>query len=92
VREDQFSMRFRWCAIHHVRLQTTVVYQSDRWPPDLARPVQDLWDRYPCIISPYYSRTKSADYSHAVRIRFCPVCQRLFERDVKQWKELHHHT
>jgi hypothetical protein len=46
IREDQFSMRFRWCAIHHVRLQTTAVYQSDRWPPDLARPFQSLWDRY----------------------------------------------
>ena len=88
IGENRFSMRFTWCAIHHVRLQTTVVYQSTRLPGDIPRRVEELWRKYPSIISPYYARTKSPDHPQAVRIRFCPMCQRLFERDLKRRKDL----
>jgi hypothetical protein len=55
ITENHFSMRFKLCAIHHVRLQTTVVYQTTGSPRDIPSSVEKLWRKYPSMISPYYS-------------------------------------
>ena len=84
------------CPVHHVPLQQATVYtwshSWDRVPPD-PRP-QDPPDQffkreetYPMRLGYLERQAPSADFHEKKSERFCPVCQRRFEKDLKHYSE-----
>jgi hypothetical protein len=73
------------CVLHHVPLRTTTMYDmSEAVPSDPEEFSYKLIRRYPNAGSFGYERLKSRYYQKPVRVRICPLCERLFLAGTKQ--------
>jgi hypothetical protein len=85
----QESQRTGICALHHVRLVRGTAYDivlPPRTTIDLDNDQAALWKKYPNAIYPIYKRQHSAEYRRPVLVTYCPICQRLYERE---WAKHH---
>jgi hypothetical protein len=82
------------CPVHHVRLQHAIIYgwshSWDRVPldPRPQNPPDQFFKReekYPMRLGYLERQVPSADFHQKKSERFCPVCQRLFEEDLKRY-------
>jgi hypothetical protein len=81
------------CPVHHVRLERSTVYAWkyawDRVPQDPRPYLPDdeyfqREEKYPMRL-PYAERRKrSKDFYKPIERTFCPVCQQMFEAEIKQ--------
>jgi hypothetical protein len=89
VRVARDSERTGICSIHRVPLVRRSVYKYSHFDTGTV-----CWDeaggavsqKYPNVLDPSYSPTRSRDYHDPAVVRICPVCQRLFDREVKTWR------
>ena len=78
------------CPLHHVRLQGTAVYcwsHSETEPSD-PRPADPFFmreDKYPMRLSVYKRLTASRDFHDRCVYTFCPICQQLFDADLRHF-------
>jgi hypothetical protein len=85
------------CPVHHVPLQQSVVYAwSHSWNVSDPRPEYpvDLYFRreeeYPMRLSYGERRSPSRDFRRKkTSERFCPICQQLFEADLRRFSSNH---
>jgi hypothetical protein len=83
------SERSGVCTLHHVRLVHATGYDvivPPRTIIDLGNDQAALWEKYPNAMYPIYQRHRSADHPRPVSVTYCPVCQKLYERD---WAKHH---
>ena len=82
------SQRTGFCAIHHVPLRRSTVYAFDvsRGLVHFGEAASAIAEKYPNVLDVSYSRTKSRDYPRATKEQFCPVCQDLFDAEIKSLK------
>jgi len=77
------SLESGQCSLHHVPLQTITMYaMSESVPTDPERFSYELMRRYPN--AGQYEPMRSRYYQNPVKVRICPVCQRLFLAGVKR--------
>ena len=76
------------CPVHHVPLQRSVVYRwshsRDLPEPRGPDPYFRRETKYPFHLDYYERSTPSLDFHKRTVDRFCPVCQRRFEAEIKQ--------
>src|SRR5260370_24347409 len=79
------SERSGVCPLHHVRLIHGVAYDysaNPRTTIDLSNEGAALWKKYPNAIYPGFARKQSADWKKPVPVIYCPVCERLFDKEI----------
>ena len=80
------SLRKGVCTLHHVRLRTATAYE---FAPlklatfDPSASAIHLYTQYPNCIPTDVSFTKGEDFRKPIQVRYCPVCQRIFDKNVK---------
>src|SRR4051794_23894651 len=74
------SQRTGICALHHVPLVSRAVFEYDftQGTVDWDETGFALVEKYPNVLDPGYSETRSREYPKPVTIRICPVCQQRF--------------
>jgi hypothetical protein len=83
------SQRSGVCSIHHIALQQVVMYDlTQAMPADLSEVQIRLWEQYPNT-HPDYMSTRSADFGRPMRVRICPICQRLYDKAIERYA-VHH--
>jgi hypothetical protein len=83
------SQHTGFCPLHHIRLVHGIAYDivlPPRTTIDLGNDQAALWEKYPNAIYPIYQRHRSAEYRRPVSVTYCPICQKLYERE---WTKHH---
>src|SRR5438067_779664 len=79
------SQRTGICALHHVPLVSRTVFEYDfaQGTVDWDEAGFALVEKYPNVVDSMYSQKRSHAFPKPVRVRICPVCQRLFDSEIK---------
>lgn len=78
------SLRSGICTLHHVPLESVVMYDfTEPVPFDLDKAAIELWRRYPNS-QPEYAATKRPDRRRPITVRACPVCERLYRKALER--------
>src|SRR4051812_26637220 len=79
------SRRTGICALHHVPLVSHAVFEYDfaQGTVDWDETGFALVEKYPNVLDPMYSETRSREYPKSVTVRICPVCQQRFDSESK---------
>ena len=79
------SQRIGVCALHKVPLVSRSVFEYDvkQGTVDWDEAGFALVEKYPNVLDSGYSRKRSREFSKPATVRICPVCQRLFDSEIK---------